>query len=71
MNNFDMNQLCDIVKKHGFKSHNTSTCGLHIHASRELFGKDTTEQELTIAKIILLFNRFFDDEIVKFSRRKV
>ena len=45
MNNFDMNQLCDMVKTHGFKSHNTSTCGLQIHASRELFGKDTTEQE--------------------------
>lgn len=70
MNTFDMNHLCDIIKTHGFKSHNTGTCGLHIHASRELFGKSIEEQELTIAKIMVLFNRFYDNEIVTFSRRR-
>lgn len=69
-NKFDMNYLCDMIKNHGFKSHDTGTCGLHIHASRELFGDSIEEQELTIAKIMVLFNRFYDDEIVTFSRRR-
>jgi len=42
---------------------------LHIHASRGLFGTNTLQQELTVAKLMLLFNREWDAFIVKFARR--
>ena len=54
---------------HNMRSHNTSTCGLHIHVSRDFFGDTQDEQDLHIAKLILLVNKFWDEYIVPFSRR--
>ena len=51
------------------KSHNTSTCGLHCHVSRLFFGETEDEQDLHIAKLILLIDKFWDNYIVPFSRR--
>lgn len=36
----------------GYRSHNTSTCGLHIHVSRSAFGATQEEQEIVIARIV-------------------
>lgn len=55
--------------KYGFRSHNAGTCGLHIHVSRNFFGDSYEEQQLNIAKLILLVNRFWNKYIVPFSRR--
>jgi len=63
--------ICSIVRKAGYKSHDTSTCGLHIHASRAGFGGSVIEQDLTIAKIILLIDRWYDSYIVQFARRDI
>ena len=46
-----------------------SSCGLHIHASRTLFGEHPLAQELTIAKVLYCFERLWDS-IVIFSRRE-
>lgn len=52
----------------GYRSHNTSTCGLHIHVSRSAFGKNHDEQEAVIARIVHFVEKHWW-EIVKFSRR--
>ena len=39
----------------------------YIFTSRTLFGDTDIEQDLTIAKIILLIDRWYDDHIVRFS----
>ncbi len=52
----------------GYRSHNTSTCGLHIHVSRSAFGSTVEEQEIVIARIVHFVEKHWW-EIVKFSRR--
>ena len=51
-----------------YRSHNTSTCGLHIHCSRSAFGKDYEQQEQTIGRVIFFVEKHWN-ELVKFSRR--
>lgn len=53
----------------GFRSHNTGTCGLHVHVNRESLGTSREEQDETIGKIIYLVEKFWDN-IVRFTRRK-
>jgi hypothetical protein len=52
----------------GYRSHETSTCGLHVHVSREALGVDYDEREDTISKIIY-FTELHWNEILKFTRR--
>ncbi len=62
----------EIMKKAvslGYRSHQTSTCGLHIHVNRTAFGMNQAEQEDVIAKI-LYFVEVHWNEIYCFSRRK-
>ena len=62
----------DVMKEcisEGFRSHDTTTCGLHVHVSRKAFGNTTDEQDLTIAKTIMLIDKFWD-KVVRFTRRK-
>lgn len=53
-----------------FESHYANTCGLHIHVGRNQLG-DFDEETIkeTIAKVIILVNRHWDN-MVKFSRRE-
>ena len=51
-----------------YRSHNTSTCGLHIHCSRSAFGKDYEQQEQAIGRAVFFVERHWN-ELVKFSRR--
>ncbi|HCB95517.1 MAG TPA: zinc-binding protein [Ruminococcus sp.] len=51
-----------------YRSHNTSTCGLHIHCSRSAFGKNYEEQEKAIGRIVFFVEKHWN-ELVKFSRR--
>ncbi len=71
MRHFPWQDICDAALYHGYRSHDTDTCGLHIHASRSLFGNTDIEQDLTIAKIMLLIDRWYDTKIVKFARRDI
>lgn len=61
-------EIIDICKKYGFKSHDAKTCGLHVHLSRHYFGATETEQNYNIGKLILLMNKHWEN-MVKFSRR--
>ncbi|MGN0605956.1 MAG: amidoligase family protein [Oscillospiraceae bacterium] len=52
----------------GYRSHQTTTCGLHIHVSRNSLGYDEETQENTISRILYFVESHWN-EIVKFSRR--
>ena len=52
----------------GYMSHNTSTCGLHIHCDRNFFGDDDVMQEIVIGRIVYFVEKFWS-ELVRFSRR--
>jgi len=71
VNHFPWTDICEAASSYGYRSHDTETCGLHIHVSRSLFGSDQMEQDLTIAKIILLIDRWYDTHIVRFARRDI
>ena len=61
-------KMLSYLSEKGYKSHDAKTCGLHVHVTREMFGKNKAEQDSAIAKVYT----FFDDnwcEIVKVSRR--
>jgi len=49
----------------GYRSHNTNTCGIHVHFSRAFFEDNEDE---CVTKLLYLVERFWD-EIVVFSRR--
>ena len=69
INEFPWRDICHVALSYGYRSHDTDTCGLHIHASRSLFGSNELEQDLTIAKIMLLIDRWYDTYILRFARR--
>lgn len=61
------NELKEIFEKlsnSGFSSHDTTTCGLHIH-----FSRDYVDSEI-IGRILYLFEKF-KNNLVMFSRRKI
>ena len=61
----------DIMKKAiylGYRSHQTSTCGLHIHVNRDCLGEDRGDQEMVIGKILYFVEHHWN-EMLKFSRR--
>lgn len=53
----------------GWRGHDTTTCGLHCHVNRDYLGETLSERELTIAKIMLLMDRLWDNGLVNFTRR--
>lgn len=54
--------------KHGFVSHNSGNCGLHISMSRDALGKSVLVQDATILKMMRLGQRF-EPQLLTFSRR--
>lgn len=52
----------------GYKSHNTSTCGLHIHFDRWFLGGTRKTQNLKASYLALIMERNWE-KFVKFSRR--
>lgn len=68
-NSMGWEDICGIALNNRFKSHDTSTCGLHIHVGRWQLGNDSGERDRTTAKIILLVDRHWAN-IAKFTRRE-
>jgi hypothetical protein len=65
-----LEEVRQIASNSGYKAHDTSTCGLHIHASRCAIRSDTfPDIEENIGKIIALYENNYG-EFVKFSRRR-
>ena len=52
----------------GYYSHKTTTCGLHIHVNKATFGPTPERQEPSIARVLYIVEKFWD-ELLKFSRR--
>ena len=52
----------------GYRSHQTDTCGLHVHVSRNAFGDNEEEQDAAIARLLYFFEKHWE-ELLKFSRR--
>ena len=63
-------EVIRLCRSYGYLSDQTYTCGLHIHVNRTFFGNTEDEQDLHIAKLILLITQFWDDYIIPFSRRR-
>ena len=53
----------------GYRSHDTSSCGLHIHVSRDGMGNTYEEQENNTAKVVYFVEKHWN-ELVVFTRRK-
>ena len=61
----------DVLRKAvnlSYKSHMTSTCGLHVHVNRDALGENRDEQEKVIERI-LFFVELHWNELFVFSRR--
>ena len=61
-------EMFEYLDKHGYKAHDTSTCGLHVHADRSYLGKSVLMQQLNISKILYILEKF-NDEICVIARR--
>lgn len=60
--------MFEYLDNNGYKAHDTTTCGLHIHANRTYLGKTELMQQLTISKILYIIEKF-NDEICVIARR--
>ena len=61
-------ELCRKAAGLGYLSHRSTTCGLHIHVSRDTFGRTEREQDEAIARVLYFFEKHWE-ELLKFSRR--
>jgi hypothetical protein len=52
----------------GYKSHKASTCGLHVHVSRNTFSSNYIMQDNCISRVLFIVERFWQ-ELLRFSRR--
>ena len=66
---FDWDSFHNIACDNDMRSHDTNSCGFHIHVSRDGLGGSRDERELTAAKMVLFFDHY-RSELLKFSRRK-
>ena len=60
--------IFDKAKELGYYSHQTKTCGLHIHVSRDALGDNYEAEEETIGRIIFFVEKHWN-QLLTFSRR--
>lgn len=65
---FGIDELCELLDSHGAKSHDTRTCGLHVHISRAALGHTEQARDMVCAKILVLMDKF-TEQLTKFARR--
>jgi len=63
-------EMLDKISELGGHSHDTDTCGLHVHVSRAALGNDDDARTLCIAKILEFVERF-QQELSCFARRDI
>ena len=68
LNNIEWEKLMREAVTMGYRSHETDTCGLHIHVSRNALGNCYEDEETTISKIVYFIENNWR-EILKFTRR--
>lgn len=54
--------------RHGYRSHQTSTCGLHIHVNRDSLADIRDEQDEVISRILYFIEHHWNEMLI-FSRR--
>ena len=64
----NISDMFNIARLLDYRSHNTSTCGLHIHFDRDFFGRDYRTQNTKASYLALIMERNWE-KFVKFSRR--
>ncbi len=64
---FPWTEIAKTVLENGGKSHDTLTCGLHIHFSRRFFD-DAKNQTTCVVKLVYIFERFYK-QLSLLSRR--
>ena len=67
-NNMPWEAVLQKALRLGYTSHQTDTCGLHVHVNRSSLGDFWDEQEDVIARILFLVETFWH-ELLRFSRR--
>ena len=60
--------LCRKAIALGYRSHSTTTCGLHIHINRTSFGATEAAQDAAIGRLLYFFEKNWA-KILQFSRR--
>lgn len=60
--------LCKAATKHGYRSHDTNTCGQHVHVGREQLGRTDADRSEVIWKVQMFLARH-KSEVLRFSRR--
>lgn len=60
-------EMFSVIRQNSFRSHQTSTCGLHVHFNRDFYTPE--DEELCVTKLLYLVEKFWD-KIVIFSRRE-
>lgn len=68
LNDMPWEEIFDKAISMDYRSHQTSTCGLHIHVSRRAFGSNYDMQEEAIARAVYFVEKHWD-KLLKFSRR--
>lgn len=67
---FDQKKAFTIASKLGYRSHDTRTCGIHVHINRAFFGpKEATNKRMVKGAILALVMERLWDQFVRFSRR--
>lgn len=61
--------MLNLLIENKFKSHDTSTCGLHVHVGRHGLGNSYGERDNTIMQIGFIVE-YFKEELTTLSRRK-
>ena len=67
-NEFPWEDILHCAVRQGYRSHQTSTCGLHVHVNRNAFGDNQAEQEDVISRILFFVEKHWN-ELFTFSRR--
>ena len=61
-------EVLEKIRNLGYRSHQSRTCGLHVHVNRTAFGQTLSQQDERIGHVLYLFERFWQ-ELLRFSRR--
>lgn len=61
--------ICRSAKAEGMRSHDTGTCGLHVHVNRDFFGNGDARRDIAEYKLLTIMDRFFEPMAI-FSRRR-
>ena len=67
-NEFPWEDILHCAVRQGYRSHQTSTCGLHLHVNQTAFSANQEGQDEVISRILYFVEHHWN-ELLKFSRR--